>query len=75
MAGAATVLPPLHRPFKSWKVGHVGVFLKSSEGGKSVRNRGEKKIFFSLFSTRPGEEDDGADQNGPVSGFFFLNSV
>jgi len=44
----------------------VGVFLKSSGGGKLVRNRGEKTNLLPLFSACPGEEDDGAIQNGTV---------
>ena len=35
-------------------------------------NRRRKKFFFPCFVAYPGEEDDGAVQNGTVLGFFFF---
>ena len=44
MVGAATMLPPLHRPSNTWKVWVVCVFLK----GKLVKTRERKNLLLPL---------------------------
>jgi hypothetical protein len=75
MAGAATVLLPLHHPSNTWKVsfwqvGLVGVFLKGSRclfEGRDGGDRGRKIFFFPCFA-HPGEEENPQfRQNGTVS--------
>jgi hypothetical protein len=90
MAGAATVLLPLHHPSNTWKVsfwqvGLVDVFLKGSQclfEGRDGGDRGRKIFFFPCFA-HPGEEENPQFcQNGTVSvpslyfsSFFFMNSA
>ena len=62
MAGVATVLPPLQHVER----GLCRCFFKVIRGREVGEKQRRKENLLPLFSACPGEEDDGAVQNGTV---------
>ena len=61
--------PPLS--FKSMQVAELWASYCAKDG-KEVQRKVGKKIFFFPCLARPGEEEDGAVQNGTVLSFLFF---